>query len=99
MSLRTTTLILDSLGCNSKPSWNFSNGYDFLKGTRKWLKGDDVTTSSQQGACLNETQEVGSFGEGIFQGVSGGGIQKRENINDRKQETRTGPSQAKSKIL
>jgi len=42
---------------------------------------------------------VGSFGEGIFQGVSGGGTRKRENINDRKQETRTGPSQAKSKIL
>ena len=48
---------------------------------------------------MNETQRVESFGERIFQGGTGGGTEKRENINDRKQETMTGPSQAKSKIL
>ena len=99
MSLKTTNLILDSLGCNSKPSWNLSNGYDFLKGTRKkrrWLEGDDVTIPTHQ---WDETQKVRSFVEGIFQGSNGGGTQKIGNIHDRKQEKRTGPSRAESKLL
>ena len=65
----------------------------------KWLKGDAVTTSSQQGACVNKTQEVPSFRERSYQGVTGGGTQDSENINDRKDDAKTGPSQAKSKIL
>ena len=48
---------------------------------------------------MNKTQEVRSFGAGIFQRVTGGGTQKKENISDRKQEARTGPSQPKSEIL
>ena len=65
----------------------------------KWLKGDAVTTSSQRGACVNETQEVPSFGERNYQGLTGGGVQNRENINDRKEDSTTGPSHAKSKTL
>jgi len=71
-------------------SWNLYNGCGFLEGTRKWLKGDDHTTSSQQGANVKETQKVQSFGEGIS---TESGTQKSENANVRK------PSQAKSKIL
>lgn len=63
---------------------------------RKWLKGDDATTSSQQGARENQTQEMQSFGLGIFQRVTGGGTQKWENTSDREQEARTGPSQGKT---
>ena len=78
---------------------HLSDGYDFLKGRRKWLKGDDVTTSSQRGPCVNETQEVPSFRERFFQRVTGDGTQNRENINERKDHSTTAPSQAKSKIL
>ena len=84
--------------CISKPSWNSSNGYDFLKGTRKWLKGDDLTTFIQQGACVNETQEVPSFRKQIFQRLTGSGTQDRENIDVKKKDSTTGPSQTKSKI-
>ena len=48
---------------------------------------------------MNETQEVPSLRELIFQRVTGGGTQNRENINERKEDSTTGPSQAKSKIL
>lgn len=79
---------------NSKPSWNLSNGYGLLGWLSRW-RNRDATTSSQQGACVNETQEMQSFAQRSFQRVIGGGIQKKENTSVREQEARVCPSQEK----
>lgn len=78
---------------NSKPGWNFSNGYGLLGWLNKWRKGKD-TKCRQQEACVGEAQENQSFT--LFRRVIGGKTKTSENTSTREQEAKAYPSQGKT---